>query len=331
MTKRRGLVLGAGGVLGFSWAVGALTALEQEHGFDCREVECLVGTSAGSITAALLGCGVSVAAMLRHQSGIPIATDPLIEYDYEADGGSPLPPIPAPGLGSASLLFRSALHPRRVTPLAAVSAVLPRGRASLDPVGGIVAGFAGDNPWTAHPSTWVVAMDYDTGRRIPFGRSDAPAAPLPDAVMASCAIPGWYAPVMIDGRRYVDGGACSSTSLDLLAGMGLDEVYVIAPMASFLLDRPRSMVGRIERRFRRMVTRRLLREAEKVRQAGTDVIMLGPGPPDLAAIGANLMDPRRREQVLQTSLRTSAEGLRRLAGGELASGDLSSGDLSSAV
>lgn len=319
MTTRRGLVLGAGGVLGFSWAVGALTALEQEHGMDCREVECIVGTSAGSITAALLGCGVSVETMLRHQSGVPGATDPVIEYDYEADGGGALPPFPLPGLGSAPLLIRSALHPRRVTPLAAMSAVLPRGRASLEPVRGIVSALSGDRPWTGHRSTWVVAMDYATGQRIPFGRPGAPPAALPDAVMASCAIPGWYAPVLIDGRRYVDGGACSSTSLDLLAGLGLDEVYVIAPMASFALDRPWSVAGRIERQFRGMVTRRLLREAEKVRAAGTDVIMLGPGPEDLAAIGANLMDPRRRARVLQTSLRTSAAGLRQVAGGDLSS------------
>lgn len=310
---RRGLVLGAGGVLGFSWAVGALTALEQEYGFDCRDAEYVVGTSAGSITAALLGCGVSVEVMLRHQSGIPIPTDPTIEYDYDGDGGGALPPIPGLGIGSAGLLFRAALHPRRVTPLAALSAVAPRGRASLEPVGQIVGDVAGDSEWTPHPHTWVVAMDYATGRRVSFGREGAPEAPLPQAVMASCAIPGWYAPVMIGGRRYVDGGACSSTSLDLLAGLGLDEIFVVAPMASFAYDRPRSVAGQFERRFRRGVTGRLRREAEKVQQGGTDVVMLGPGPADLVAIGPNLMDPRRRERVLQTSLRTSVESLQALA------------------
>lgn len=134
--------------------------------------------------------------------------------------------------------------------------------------------------------------------------------------MASCAIPGWYTPVTIDGRRYVDGGACSSTSLDLLAGLGLDEIFVVAPMASFAFDRPHSVAGQFERRFRRTVARRLMREAEKVREAGTDVIMLGPGPEDLAAIGPNLMDPRRRREVLETSLRTSVESLRGLAASE---------------
>ena len=58
---RRGLVLGGGGVLGAAWMVGALQALEDEIGVDVREFEAFIGTSAGSILAALLGSGVSVA------------------------------------------------------------------------------------------------------------------------------------------------------------------------------------------------------------------------------------------------------------------------------
>jgi NTE family protein len=310
---RRGLVLGAGGVLGFSWAVGALTALQESEGFDVRDAEVIVGTSAGSVTAALLGCGVPVDVMLRHQQGIPAPGDPVIHYDDEADGAGPLPPRPGLGIGSTELLRHSALHPRTVTPLAVLSSMLPVGRATLAPVRGVVAAVhaaAGGGDWVPHPATWIVAMDYDSGKRVPFGARSAPPAALPDAVGASCAIPGWFAPVEIGGRRYVDGGTCSTTSLDLLAGLGLDEVYVVAPMVSFAYDGPTG-VARLERRLRRAVTRRLMREAEKVHAAGTHVTMLGPGPEDLAAIGANMMDPTRRQSVLETSLRTSAEALRR--------------------
>jgi len=154
-------------------------------------------------------------------------------------------------------------------------------------------------------------MDYDSGKRIAFGREGAPPAALSEAVTASCAIPGWYAPIEISGRRYVDGGACSSTSLDLLAGQGLDEIFVIAPMVSFAYDAPSGVAARLERRVRRAITRRLLREAEKVQASGTRVTMLGPGPEDLEAIGANLMDASRRDTVLNTALRTSAEAWRR--------------------
>src|SRR4029077_17844756 len=83
------------------------------------------------------------------------------------------------------------------------------------------------------------AVDYASGRRAVFGRPGAPAARLPDAVVASCSIPGWYQPAVIDGRRYVDGGVRSPTSLGMVARAGLDEVFVLAPMASVVADRPR--------------------------------------------------------------------------------------------
>jgi NTE family protein len=60
----------------------------------------------------------------------------------------------------------------------------------------------------------------------------------------------------------------------------------------------------------------LLREARALRAAGITVTVLTPGPEDLAAMGANLMDPRRRRQVFETSLRTSAAALTGPAPGE---------------
>jgi len=318
-SPRRGLVLGAGGVLGFAWAVGALQALQDAEGWDVRTAEVFVGTSAGSVTAALLGSGVGVGSMINHQRGVVAEGDPRIDYDHDSDSGGALPPRPKRLLpGSTSLLVRTALHPRRYPPMAAITSWLPAGRGTIAPVGRLIDGVVPHGEWAPHRDTWIVAMDYETGKRVPFGRIGSPPAALSDAVMASCAIPGWYTPISIDGRRYVDGGTCSATSLDLLAGRGLDEVVVVAPMASFTYDAPPSLGGKLERRLRRLVTRRLLNESSKVRAAGTAVTLLGPGLEDLEAIGANLMDPRRRERVLETSLRTTAAalaggGLRRLA------------------
>jgi NTE family protein len=152
-------------------------------------------------------------------------------------------------------------------------------------------------------------MDYETGERVAFGTPGAPPADLAEAVMASCAIPAWFSPVVINGRRYVDGGTCSATSVDLLADLGLDEVFVVAPMVSFALDQPSSLLTRLERRWRVQVTKRCLTEAAKVHRSGTEVTILGPGPQDLEAMGANLMDVSRRPLVVETSLRTSAEAL----------------------
>ncbi len=307
------MVLGAGGVLGAAWSIGALTALSEVVGLDPREAEVLIGTSAGSVLAASLGCGMSVATLANHQAGTPAEDDPVVAYDHDADSGGALPPMPRLKIGSKGLLLAATVHPWKVTPMAAMASVLPQGRGSLAPVGGLVdsvlESVAPGATWAPHPATWVVAMDYRTGRRVPFGRAGSPSAHLSQAVMASCSIPGWFAPQLIDGRPYVDGGACSPTSLDLVLPLELDTVYVVSPMTSFVYDEPTSVAARLERHVRRLVTRRLSREAARVRRTGTNVVLLGPGPEDLQAIGANLMDPSRRERVFETSMRTTRAAL----------------------
>jgi NTE family protein len=163
--------------------------------------------------------------------------------------------------------------------------------------------------WVGGGQTWIVAVDYDSGRRVIFGREGAPRAGLADAVVASCSIPGWYVPAVIDGHRYIDGGVRSPTSLGVLARAGVDDVYVLAPMASIVTDHPRMPHEQLERRLRQLITAALLREVQALRSAGIRVTVLTPGPEDLAVMGVNLMDARRRMAVLETSLHTSAGAL----------------------
>src|SRR6476659_4791772 len=253
MTRRtrRGLVLGGGGVLGAAWMVGALTALEDEVGVDVRRFDAFVGTSAGSVLAALLGSGVAVSDLLEHQLGREVTSGPLagFSFDYEHDTGGDRPARPKRGLGSREMLLRNVRQLRQLPPTAVLAALLPEGRGRLDRVGALVSHVV-PTGWAPRDGVTVVALDYDTGARVAFGSPGAPPADLADAVMASCAIPGWYQPVRIGADRYVDGGACSSTSVDLLAGFGLDEVWVIAPSVSFAVDAPDAFATRLERQWR---------------------------------------------------------------------------------
>jgi len=308
---RRGLVLGGGGVLGAAWMVGALQALQDETGVDVRDFDACVGTSAGSVLVALLGAGVSVGDLVNHQRGSKLESGPLagFHFDYEKASGGERPMRPRAGLGSRELLIRNARQLRQLPPTAVLSAFLPEGRGNLGAVGALISHVVPQG-WVARDGVTVVALDYDTGERVPFGRPGAPPAALPDAVMASCAIPGWYQPVRIGDHRFIDGGAWSSTNLDLLAGEGLDEVFVLAPQVSFDADSPTQWATRLERQWRNRVTRKVVREVEAVHRHGTDVTVLGPGPADLEAIGGNLMDLSRRPSVIETSLRTSALALR---------------------
>ncbi len=309
---RRAFVFGGGGVLGFAWIVGALTALQHEWGVEPGPEDLRVGTSAGAVISGLLGCGLDVDRIRRHQIGMPLPEDPPISWDHDSGAGGSRPPRPVWWPGSPRLVWDGIRRPASVSPVVALSGLLPRGRGSLQPIhhmlDSVVAETVGAGNWPQR--TWIVATDYSTGRRTVFGHDDEPAAGLADAVCASCAIPAWYTPVQINSRAYIDGGAVSNASIDLLADQRLDEVYVLAPMAAVAPDSPRSPVARLERRVRRSITRGIGHDIAVLREAGAQVTLLTPGPEDLAVMGANLMNSRRRTAVLHTAMRTAAGSLR---------------------
>ncbi len=148
----------------------------------------------------------------------------------------------------------------------------------------------------------VLAADRTGRSAIEAGASPVEAAArepvdLGDAIAASWAIPGWFPPVRIGGRDYVDGGAVSSVSADLLLPLDLDEVVVIAPMTS-AGGVPATGFDRIERFLRAQMTRGLDREVKLLRDNGVRVIRVEPGPAELAAMGPNFMDSRRRPATL---------------------------------
>jgi NTE family protein len=89
---------------------------------------------------------------------------------------------------------------------------------------------------------------------------------------------------------------------------------VLAPMASTEPDHPLQPHLRMERRLRQVLTLILVRQARALAARGKRVTVLTPGPEDLAVMGINLMDPRRKQAVLDVSFRTSADALARLEG-----------------
>jgi NTE family protein len=318
--RRIGLVLGAGGVLGAAWMTGALVRLQERLPGPVAEVDLMVGTSAGSVLAAALRCGAPLAEITAWQRGN--AAGELSESAVLAAQEGPLPPLPYPRPGSLPLA-RAALT-LQVPPWVGASGWLPHGRGQHTALRSLVSALhlrhhqhgadrhgAGPHHWV-DDRTWIAAVNYDTGRRVLFGQPGAPPATLTDAVVASCSIPGWYTPAVIGGRRYVDGGVRSATSLGVLRGADVNEVYVLAPMASTEPDHPLRPDLRLERRLRQLITRALIRQARLLRAEGKHVTILTPGASDLAVMGANLMDGSRRQAVLEQSLRTSAGALARI-------------------
>ncbi|GAA4478607.1 patatin-like phospholipase family protein [Rhodococcus olei] len=300
-------MIGCGGTLGAAWTVAALAAVRDALDWDPREAEVLVGTSAGAELVTLLGSGVGVDELLAVQLGEPVAHPAL--RDHLAGAPGRFPPLPRAGLGSLRLA-RAGLR-QGVGPVTALSGLLPRGGGDAGWLHRLAVGVAPGGSWVPHPATWLVAMDYDTGERVAFGSPGAPDASLSQALRASWAIPGWFPPVPVGGRRFVDGGAASTASADLVAPLGLDELVVLAPMAS-----TGPMAGRGAARLERLVLRGWMSagldaELDVVRAAGTRVVRLDATAEDLAVMGPNFMDDRRRLATLESSLRTTRAAVAR--------------------
>ncbi len=323
---RVGLVLGAGGVVGASWLIGALEALEAETGWRAGEAERIVGTSAGSVVGAITATGVPAALIAAYCAGRSV--EEVVDAELRAEVVAQLraepvadrvigtdfrlhPALPPIGPGSWRLAAESVLHPRRHSPTVLMAGWLPRGIISTASIQSLVEHFV-DGEWPAHPSYWAVAADYATGRRAVFGRDGAPPARVAEAVAASCAIPGFYHPVTIAGRRYVDGGICSPSNLDLLRDDGLDLVLCFNPMSSVAQVTGGSPSDRLAALMRIATGRRLRHEARKLRAQGTRVVTFQPSAEDLGLMGANLMSSARRLEVMASARRSVARDLRRL-------------------
>ena len=320
---RVGLVLGAGGVVGASWLIGALDALEAETGWRAVDAERIVGTSAGAVVGALAAGGIASEYMSAYAAGRTL--EGFAEAESRADSLSGRLPgtdyhlqlAPPPiGPGSWRLALNTVLHLRSHSPATVLAGWLPRGFISTAPIHGLVEGFI-PGRWPDHPSYWAVAADYSSGKRVAFGRDDAPKARVADAVAASCAIPGFYHPVKVAGRRYVDGGICSTSNLDLLCGADLDLVVCLNPMSSVAPVAGGSPADRFARLMRAAAGRRLGHEARKLRAEGTDVLILQPGRDDCALMGLNLMSGSRRVQVMEQARKSTARELHRLRGTQL--------------
>jgi len=313
---RIGLVLGGGGILGGAWLVGSLYALARASDWEPSWADYIVGTSAGSVVAALTAEGIPPWFIVHHQRGgnVEGMTNSEGQPIVNADEGtrrllSWTGQMPRPILGSPALVLRTALHPWRYPPAAAMTGWVGRGFLSTDEVKHMVE-MVVPKGWSRHENLWIVALDYATGKRVVFGEVGSPDAELWQAVTASCAIPGVYRPVNIHGRLYVDGGVWSPSNLDLLAKTDVDVVIAMNPMSSLQPGLPTTIPERIDRLARGAFGRRLGREARRLTDKGVKLLLVQPGAEDLSAMGLNLMDPSRRIETLETAIETTTERLR---------------------
>lgn len=289
------LVLGGGGILGEAWMSAVLAGLEEVSGFDPRGCEGYVGTSAGSIVAAALASGVDPRSRLGDLPEQPAVTeaealndgglaDRALEMGLDA-ARTVVAPLAAVGLRATELpgaLVRRAALGRS-----------PRGKRSLAGLAAEVERMGAQ--WDGRLS--ISAVEVERGRRVMFGANGAPTATVADAVCASCAIPGVFRPLVLDGRSYVDGGVWSPTNMDRAPARRGTSVLCLNPTGSMRPSRgmPFGAIGLVSRSLAEV-------EALALRRRGAHVTVVAPDAASVEAMGANLMDARPRARVIAAGL-----------------------------
>jgi NTE family protein len=201
MTKRA-LVLGGGGVAGIAWETGVLCGIADELPAAAAvllESDVLVGTSAGSAVSGQIGSGTSLDELFARQ---------VAESSPELDPG-----VGVEGIAELFLAAMTEPNTSAAQKMQRIGAVALATRTVPAPVRRqVIAHRLPSHRW---PDRYlrITAIDIDTGELVVFDRDSG--VELVDAVAASCAVPGVWPPVVIGGRRYMDGGMRSPINLDV--------------------------------------------------------------------------------------------------------------------
>lgn len=302
---RVGLVLGGGGVVGQAYHSGVLAVLQNDFGFDARAADMIVGTSAGSITGTLLRLGVTAENLAAWTVRAPLSGDAdVLRQIAEAPVPELAPfrllqlmrrPLRLPG---RHMLQRAVTRPLKFRPMSAGMALMPPGKHDI--LQQLSALRELERPEWPKPDLWICAVRRRDGRRVVFGRPGAPDAPIHRAVGASCAVPGYFAPVQIGRHSYLDGGVHSPTNAAVLRGQGLDVVIVIAPMSGPAGWRPGVFPS-----VRRYSDRLLRREVRALEAEGVRTVVFSPGPGEQQVMGNDMMSRERLDEVIQQSFLTA--------------------------
>ena len=272
---RVGLVLGGGGAVGAAYHAGALAALEHDLGWDARQADVIVGTSAGSLVGAFLRLGVpptDLAALTvgatAQSAGDAVATWILDRPSFAPISvghilRAPRRPSPSMLLGLAKLTAR-----QRARPVGALSMFLPDGRERLAPHLELLDRMP--QMASVDQALLVCAVRRRNWRRTVFDARD-PSVPLSAAVAASCAVPGYFADVAINGETYVDGGAISPTNADVLRRHDLDLAIVVSPMTGA------AHWPSLSHLVRQLCRRTLDQELRSLHRHGIPTVVIEPG------------------------------------------------------
>ena len=324
--SRTALVLGGGGFTGGVYEIGALRALDLlSVNKSVNQFDIYVGTSAGSLIAALASNGVTPEQMMRivnDQVPTPfrdINLDMLLKPNYREYATKALQ-LPIHLLGVARSLGRSLGSFSTVDLAIALADALPSGMYSGKGIEDYMRTVLSDPDRTddfrlLQNELYLAATDLDTCERIVLGAEGWDDVPISTAVRASTALPMVYTPTRVKDRELIDGGVVSTTNLDIAVEAGAKFVIVVNPLVPFVNDFSKQIPTLLGTRVRRVSdmgfpkiayqTFKLLayqRLHEMARQwqdryPGVDIILIEPEPDDELMFETNILNYSSRVEV----------------------------------
>lgn len=291
----RALVLGGGGPVGIAWECGLLAGLDAA-GVRLAEADFIMGTSAGSFVGARLAMGVEPGALAgailaEAERARPAASSNGAASDRPADTSGLMQLLSGEGV--------SGLSPQETMKRIGAFALDARTMGEDAFIATFGKTFA-SLPQDAWPDRGYActAVDAESGEFRLWTKDSGVG--VTRAVASSCAVPGVYPPVTIGGRRYMDGGMRSGTNADL--AKGYDKVLVVA-----------LRIGGAGPAAER-AAQRLAGEVEALKGAGAAVEVLAPDAASQPALGANLMDFRRRPDAARAGMAQGEREATRIGG-----------------
>jgi NTE family protein len=209
--RHRALVFGGGGLAGIAWELGVMRGISDEDpelAAKLVQADLVLGTSAGSVVAAQVTSGVPLD--LLYEAQLDTASSEISVDVVDLDD------VQAAARRATSLAeFRQIWGAHALAATTVPETTRRRVIEARLPV----------HEWP-RSSLEIPAIDAHSGERVVFtSQSDVS---LVDAVAASCAVPGVWPAVSIDGRRFIDGGFPSGTNADL--ALGARRILIVAPV-----------------------------------------------------------------------------------------------------
>ncbi len=241
------LVLSGGGIPGWMYEIGVLTALDDFFdGFSVNQFDIYVGSSAGAAVAALMANGIRPRAIyddIKTGKNSPFNFTPKDVYSlgYQ-ETFSMVKKIFRYLFEAAGYYVKSKGRLSLLEILDLLQATLPSGIFTLKNLDLSIGNFLEQSGFTndfrkLKKGLYIPAVDIDLGRYDVFGETPFDGVPISKAVAASAAIPILFQPVHIDGRDYIDGSVGRVAYMDIAMNHGADLIWVINPVQFIANDR----------------------------------------------------------------------------------------------